>query len=96
MARDVPAELEKYDGFKHIDIAVTDAKVNIEVDGIHHNDDARQALADLQRTVHSMRKGYVTVRIPNSLVVQNVEKAADLVTEFLMEYRCTVKRFYEL
>src|SRR5882757_9082745 len=29
----IPAELEKCDGYKTIDIAVTDARLNIEVDG---------------------------------------------------------------
>lgn len=29
--------MEKFDGFKHIDIAIPEAKVNIEVDGGHHN-----------------------------------------------------------
>ena len=45
--RNVPAELEKYDGYKTIDIAVTHARVNIEVDGLHHNFEPDQALADL-------------------------------------------------
>ena len=31
--RGVPAQLEKDDGYKSIDIAIVDAKVNIEVDG---------------------------------------------------------------
>ena len=33
----VPAELEKWDGHKTIDIAVVPARVNIEVDGQQHN-----------------------------------------------------------
>ncbi len=61
-------EYEKWDGYKHIDIAIVDAKVNLEVDGSQHNLDVNQALADLQRTFHSFRKGYVTLRIPNCLV----------------------------
>src|SRR5687767_2617594 len=51
--RGVPAELEKYDGYKTIDIAVTHAKVNIEVDGGQHNYDSQQALCDLKRTYFS-------------------------------------------
>lgn len=54
--RGVPAELEKFDGFKTIDIAITEAKVNIEVDGKHHNFDAKQALTDLKRTYYSSKK----------------------------------------
>jgi very-short-patch-repair endonuclease len=83
--RGVPAELEKWDGNKTIDIAVVDAKVNIEVDGAQHNFNAEQAMADLYRTLLAFRKGYLTLRIPNSLVKHNLEKTADLITEFLIE-----------
>ncbi|OAV65600.1 hypothetical protein Barb7_03013 [Bacteroidales bacterium Barb7] len=64
----IPAELEKYDGHKHIDIAIVNARLNIEVDGGHHNYSSKQALADLQRTYFSLQKGYYTIRIPNSLI----------------------------
>src|SRR5688572_8824642 len=80
--RGVPAELEKFDGFKTIDIAITDAKINIEVDGCHHNFNPQQALADLQRTLYSFKKGYLTLRIPNSLVDEiHLEQTADYLTE---------------
>jgi hypothetical protein len=85
--RGVPAELEKNDRFKTIDIAVIDAKVNIEVDGAHHNFKATQALADLDRTLYSFKKGYLTLRIPNSLAKYHLEKAADKITEFLVVNR---------
>lgn len=89
--RGVPAELEKYDGFKHIDIAITKAKVNIEVDGGHHNYNNRQALSDLKRTYHSFLKGYLTLRIPNSLVREHLEETADYLTDFLVENRERLK-----
>jgi hypothetical protein len=81
--RGVPAKLEKFDGHKTIDIAVIDAKVNIEVDGPHHNSNPKQALADLQRTYYAFKKGYLTLRIPNSLVRENLDQTADYITEFL-------------
>jgi len=83
--RGVPATLEKFDGFKHIDIAIPQAKVNIEVDGGQHNFDHKQALADLKRTFYSFKKGYVTLRIPNSLVREHLEETADYITDFLNE-----------
>lgn len=83
LKRGVPAELEKFDGHKTIDIAVTVAKVNIEVDGGHHNYDHRQALADLQRTYYAFKKGYLTLRIPNSLVTNSLDDTAKYITEFL-------------
>lgn len=85
--RGVPAVLEKNDGFKTIDISVPDAKVNIEVDGQHHNFSSLQALSDLERTLHSFKKGYLTLRIPNSLVRYNLEQAADKITEYLVVSR---------
>lgn len=85
--RGVPAQLEKDDGFKTIDIAVPSVKVNIEVDGQHHNYSSRQAMSDLKRTLHSYKKGYATLRIPNSLLRDDLERAADLITEYLIVSR---------
>jgi very-short-patch-repair endonuclease len=81
--RGVPAELEKFDGYKTIDIAVVDAKVNIEVDGPNHNGKHEQALSDLKRTFYSFQKGYLTLRIPNTLINNNLEETADCITDFL-------------
>ena len=81
--RNVPAILEKSDGYKTIDISVVDAKVNIEVDGPHHSSNPNQALSDLERTYYSFKKGYLTLRIPNSLVRKNLDQTADCITEFL-------------
>ena len=77
------AEIEKFDGHKTIDIAIVEKRVNIEVDGIHHNANPQQAFADLQRTYFSFLKGYLTLRIPNSLVRNNLEETADMITEIL-------------
>lgn len=83
--REIPAELEKFDGFKHIDIAVPKARLNIEVDGVHHNFDNIQAMKDLKRTSYSLLKGYNTIRIPNSLVYRDndLEETADILTELI-------------
>lgn len=80
----VPAELEKYDGFKTVDIVIEEAKVHIEIDGGHHNYNHRQALADLKRTYHSFRNGYLTLRIPNSLIKNDPEETAAYITDFLV------------
>jgi len=75
--RGVPAELEKFDGHKTIDIAIA------EVDGLHHNSNYKQAFSDLKRTCHSFENGYFTLRIPNSLIRENLDETADYITEFL-------------
>ncbi|MCU0653568.1 MAG: hypothetical protein MUD10_04900 [Candidatus Pacebacteria bacterium] len=80
-------ELEKWDGFKHIDIAITSAKVNIEVDGRRHDYSQKQALADLKRSYYSFKKGYITLRIPNVLVHDTaaIRETAEFIDKFLRE-----------
>ncbi len=78
------AKLELWDKFKHIDIALPDYKVNIEIDGKHHQNE-KQALADLKRTYYSFKKGYFTLRIPNSLVQGNCYETANYIMRFLRE-----------
>lgn len=66
--RGIPTTLKKWDGHKHIDLAIPKVKLNIEVDGAHHNFKSEQALSDLKRTTYSLKKEYYTIRIPNSLI----------------------------
>jgi len=81
--REVPSFLELWDKHKHIDVAIPKYKINIEVDGGHHNTRPKQALADLKRTFHSYKKGYFTLRIPNSLVEKHFEECVNLIIEIV-------------
>ncbi|MBS3079519.1 DUF559 domain-containing protein [Candidatus Pacearchaeota archaeon] len=79
------AKLELWDGHKHINIAIPEYKVNIEVDGKYH-ERKNQALIDLKRTYHSFKKGYVTLRIPNQLVQKDtIFETASYIMKFLKE-----------
>ena len=78
------AELEKWDGYKHIDIAIPQYMVNIEVDGLQHHNET-QALADLKRTYYSFKKGYITLRIPNSLLQPDIIiQTSEYIKKFLI------------
>lgn len=79
----IDAELEKYDGYKTIDIAIPSKMVNIEIDGMQHSYNSKQALSDLKRTYYSFKKGYVTLRIPNSLIKNNLHETATYIAGFL-------------
>ena len=92
--RGVPAELEKYDGYKTIDIAVADARVNIEVDGHQHVSNPKQALSDLKRTYFSLQKGFLTLRIPTTLIRENLEETADYITTFLLQYKNKIRNSF--
>ena len=80
-------QYEKWDKHKHIDIAITECYVNIEIDGPQHNLNPKQALADLKRTYYSFTKGFVTLRIPNCLVSspELIQETANFIDEFLHE-----------
>ena len=78
-------DLEKFDGHKHVDIVFERPKLHIEVDGIQHNQSTRQALSDLKRTFYSMQDGYITIRIPNVLVRNDLNETANFIGEFILE-----------
>ena len=84
--RGVPVEAEKWDGHKHIDLVVSRAMLNIEVDGKQHYEDWRQILSDLHRTHHSDRKGWDTVHIPNA-VIENRDELARVADALAMAAR---------
>ncbi len=79
----IKAYIDLYDGHKHIDIAIPEAKLNIEVDGPQHNISSKQALSDLKRTYYSLKEGYFTLRIPNSLIADHFKECVDLVIEIV-------------
>lgn len=85
--RGVHAQLEKNTGLMTIDIATSDAIVNIEVEGLAHNYSAKHALADLKRSYHAFKRGYLTLKIPISLLKSNLEETAQYITDFLKENR---------
>ena len=66
--------LEYWDGHKHIDIYVPEAKLYIEIDGMHHYTSVRQIMSDFQRDHYSDVEGFRTLRIPSKIVVEKVSK----------------------
>lgn len=92
IVRGIKCELEKYDGYKHIDIAIPWAKINIEIDGTQHYLDPQQVAADYKRSYHSMQKGFKTIRYPNFIIENNVDEVADTIAkiarkEYYKRYR---------
>jgi very-short-patch-repair endonuclease len=81
IARGIKCTLEKWDGNKHIDIAIPWARINIEIDGNHHYINPNQMTSDLQRDYYSARKGFKTIRIPNIFIENNLDKVADGISQ---------------
>ena len=72
---------ELYDGHKHIDIAIPNAKINVEVDGIHHLTNPKQILADLNRGYYSHKNGYQTIHIPNEMIRMYLKEILEALAE---------------
>lgn len=79
----VNPKLNKYDGHKTIDIALEKAKIHIEVDGVHHNKSATQALSDLKRTFYDMKRGITTIRIPNTLIQEGLDSCVEFLKKMV-------------
>lgn len=79
--RGVMVKVEFYDGHKHVDLFIPQAKLDIEVDGIHHLTDPHQILADLARGYYSHKDGYDTIHIPNKMIHQYLNEIADALAE---------------
>ena len=72
---------EFWDGHKHIDLAIPEARINIEIDGLQHLTDPYQILADLNRSHYSDDLGYHTLHIHNIEIKPNLEKIAVAIAE---------------
>jgi very-short-patch-repair endonuclease len=89
-AADLKEELQKHgikvyvevnDGYKHVDIGLPNAKLNIEIDGIQHLIDPRQIVADLNRGYYSNKLGYSTMHIPNEMIRLHLTEIAMALAE---------------
>lgn len=81
LKRGVKVYVELHDGFKTVDLAIPNAKINIEVDGVHHLTNTKQILADLNRGYYSHKNGYDTMHIQNETIEKHLDKIADALAE---------------
>jgi very-short-patch-repair endonuclease len=66
--------LEFWDGYKHIDIHIPDAKVYIEIDGLQHYTNHAQIIRDFTRDRYSNIDKIDTLHIPNEMLENHLEK----------------------
>lgn len=73
----VEVKIEVFDGFKHIDIEIAKAKLDVEVDGIYHLTNPHQILRDLHRGYYSHKDGFNTMHIPNEMVIKHLKEISE-------------------
>lgn len=77
----VEVKLEAFDGFKHVDIEIAKAKLDIEVDGVYHLTNPKQILSDLNRSYYSHKDGFNTIHIPNEMVRKYLKEISEGLAE---------------
>jgi len=87
----IDCELEKYDGYKSVDLAIPSVKLIIEVDGIHHVKSAKQMDTDIKRTEHSLKKGWHTIRYRNRDIEEDVYGVANTIESLVGKRRSEKK-----
>ena len=83
--RGVAVELEHWDGHKHVDIFIPEAKIYIEVDGPHHDMRPRQVVADFNRDYFSSKEGFFTKHITNQEIEEHVDAIANAIAKVVRE-----------
>ncbi|MDD5749873.1 MAG: DUF559 domain-containing protein [Patescibacteria group bacterium] len=81
LEKGVDAKLQHWDGHKHIDIAILEVKIYIEVDGSHHLTIVQQIEKDFIRDSYSKESGFDTIHIPNSEIDHNLERIANAIAK---------------
>jgi hypothetical protein len=79
--RGVPAHTECSDGRKHVDVCIPGARLYIELEGSQHYLDPDQIARDFRRDHYSDDDGFATLRIPNQVIKDHLEKTASAIHE---------------
>jgi len=82
-SRNVDAILEYNDGHKTVDIAVLEAKLFIEVDGLQHFTNPEQIMRDFKRSHYSDGDDFRTFYVTNQIIEKYLDDVADAITEVI-------------
>ena len=79
------AQLEYSDGHKTVDIAVLNAHLYIEVDGIQHFTNSEQIIRDFKRNHYSDGDDFSTFYVTNQLIDKYLDEIADALVKVISE-----------
>ena len=87
----VKTMLEWWDGKKSVDIAISRVKLNIEIDSEYHMLTHDQAINDLERTMHSFKNGFTTIRIPHVLIKHYLKETVNNILGIMEGLKANIK-----
>ncbi len=77
--------MEYSDGHETVDIAVLNAHLYIEVDGIQHFTDSEQIIRDFKRNHYSDGDDFSTFYVTNQLIDKYLDEIADALIKVINE-----------
>lgn len=86
-ARNIDAILEYNDGHKTVDLAILDAKLFIEVDGLQHFTNPDQILRDFKRSHYSDGDDFRTFYVTNQIIEKYVNEVTDALEKVIVELK---------
>lgn len=80
--RRIKSDLEVWDGYKHVDLCIPWANLDIEIDGIQHFTNSKQIEKDIERSYWSQeRDDFDTIHVPNILIEKYLDEIADAIAK---------------
>lgn len=83
--------LEWWDGKKSVHIAISRVKLNIEIDAEYHRMTHEQAIHNLERTMHSFKNGFTTIRIPHILIKHYLKETVNNILGIMEGLKANIK-----
>ena len=89
--RGINCMLEAFDGYKHVDISIPEAKLYIEIDGLQHSTNSKQLNADLSRDFFSKSDGFATKHYTNHEINNHLDEVVDALFEVVQQRKKLIK-----
>jgi very-short-patch-repair endonuclease len=77
--KNIEFSFEHWDGYKHVDIYIPSAKINIEIDGLQHYTQSSQIISDFHREYYADSEGSHTLHIPNVLIREHLAEISNAI-----------------
>ena len=84
-SKGVNAELEYSDGHKTVDIAILNAHLYIEVDGLQHFTNPEQIMRDFKRNHYSDGDDFSTFYVTNQIIDSYLDEVANAIVEVIRQ-----------
>ncbi len=83
--------LEWWDGKKHVDLAFSRVKLNIEIDDKYDKLTDKDAISHLQEVMHSFKNGFTTIRIPDTLIKYHLKETVTNIQGIMEGLKANIK-----